>query len=181
MYKRKKKLNPADKIKYLVASDVIEFTEQVLTAYGRKRPSHEGMVYWAGRKEDDRITVCMAIAPATISKPGMVRVSHYSNLNVVLSLSQHRYVHVGQVHSHPTDWVDHSPLDDTDAAFKIKGLLSIVVPNYGSDGMRELHTCGVHRYKQNTFIRLNEKYIGEHFQIVQANNSILIDQRNGKQ
>jgi hypothetical protein len=122
----------------------------------------------------------MAIAPDSISTSGSVQVPHASNLNVVISLSQNKVVHIAQVHSHPSEWVDHSSTDDSEAAFKVNGLLSLVVPNYGFDGMGDLLKCGIHRFEKETFIRMRNKYVGRHFRIIKSNSSILIDQRNGK-
>jgi hypothetical protein len=61
-------------------------------------------------------------------------------------LGKHDMIHLGQIHSHPGSWVDHSEGDDEHAAFKINGLLSLVVPAYCKDGMMPIETCGVHRF-----------------------------------
>lgn len=79
---------------------------------------------------------------------------------------KNKAIEIAQVHSHPSDWVDHSEGDDLWASFKIEGLVSIVVPNYCKDGMLPLTNCGVHRYINGNFIRLSKKYITSHFRLV---------------
>ena len=175
---KKKRFNPQDQLHYFIPEEVIAFTEMVLREYGNKMPANEGIVYWAGTQEQNEIQVSMAIAPAAVTDIGIVRVSHFSNLQLVLALSEYKQIHLGQVHSHPSDWVDHSGIDDSDAAFKIEGLLSIVVPNYGSQGMRNFKKCGMHRFQKTNFIRLSERYVSTHFHMTKTISSIIIDQRD---
>src|SRR5690349_5276539 len=122
MLKKNNIITPYDPYNYSISSDVVAFTETILAAYGEIRPSNEGMVYWAGRRNGYTIDIKMAIAPATISSRGRVEVTPLSNLNVILELSKHHHIHIGQVHSHPTNWVGHSDGDDLWAAFKYDGL-----------------------------------------------------------
>lgn len=173
----KRRVNSKDTIRYSVASEVIEFTERVLKEYA----PHEGIVYWAGIIDNNVVNVSMAIAPKSKTHEGQFIVDHLSNAQVILCLHEHHKSHIGQVHSHPGSWVDHSGLDDKQAAFKKEGLLSLVVPFYGKDGMLPLTSCGVHRFKKKTFERLANKYVTSHFHIVSSHSSILIDLRYGNQ
>lgn len=172
----KRRVNTRDSINYSIASDVIEFTERILREY----EPHEGIVYWAGISNGDSVSISMAIAPQAETHEGQFVVNHLSNANVVLCLHEYKKSHIGQVHSHPGSLVDHSGLDDRQAAFRREGLLSLVVPCYGSKGMLPLTECGVHRFKKKTFFRLGNKYVRTHFPIIPATDSILIDLRNGK-
>ena len=86
-------------------------------------------------------------------------------------------IEIAQVHSHPSDWVDHSEGDDLWASFKIEGLVSIVIPNYCKGGMLPLTNCGVHRYINGNFIRLSEKYITSHFRLVNNEKADFVDLR----
>jgi hypothetical protein len=169
-------VNPRDSIHYSIASDVIEFTERILKEYD----PHEGIVYWAGISNGHNVSISLAIAPQAKTHEGQFVVDHLSNAKVVLCLHKYKQSHIGQVHSHPSSSVDHSGLDDRQAAFRREGLLSLVVPWYGCKGMLPLTECGVHRFKKKTFIRMGNKYVINHFRIVPATDSILIDQRNGK-
>ncbi len=171
-------ITPLDNIIYTISQGVIEFTQNILLEYGKKGRGHEGMVYWAGSKNNNSVDITMAIAPWTISNSGMVRVPHLSNLNVILELSKNKLMHIGQIHSHPEDWVGHSPGDDEFAAFKTEGLLSVVAPNYGRIKLDLYSNCGIHRYMNGQFPRLSYDYIKNHFRIENFLEPILIDQRN---
>jgi len=177
LIKPRKHYSPKDNTRYVIPSKVIRDTEKVLTEYARIKPANEGLVYWGGIEGGNIITVRAVIAPQTESDFGMVSTSHRSNFDFVRTLSKYNLVQVAQVHSHPSNWVDHSPGDDTLAAFKTEGLLSIVVPEYCDRGMLPLVTCGIHRYTRWDFIRLSKKYITSHFVIRNDLSSYLEDFR----
>ncbi len=163
------RITPDDNKKYIIPSRAIISTEIVLRDYGRKRPSNEGLFYWAGRKDDNIVRVHLVIAPRTDSAARRVRTTPESNLKMMQVLFKHDMIHLGQVHSHPGPWVDHSDGDDEYAAFKINGLLSLVVPSYCKDGMMPIETCGVHRFEQDHFIRFTDEYVIDHFSIEDTN------------
>ncbi len=170
--------SPKDNLLYLVPSEAISHTGRILHEYGRRKSPHEGLVYWGGQKDDDRITVSIVIAPKTVSSYGRVATSQRSNFDVVRLLNKHNGVQIAQVHSHPGAWVDHSPGDDDWAAFKVNGLLSIVVPRYCRRGMPPLSSCGVHRYTNGKFIRLAPDYMKSHFRIENFKGLVFEDLRN---
>ncbi len=168
---RMKPYTPKDYMEYVLPSTAIHDTETVLLEYAKIVPPNEGLVYWGGKQEGNRITVLMVIAPRTESDFGRVSVSNRSNFDFVRALSRNSFIQVAQVHSHPTDWVDHSQGDDKWAPFKIEGLVSIVVPDYCRNGMPPLTACGVHRYTNGNFIRLSGQYVRTHFRIIDSMSS----------
>ncbi len=174
----RKLYSPKDNLFYLVPSTAISYTERILHEYGKRAPPHEGLVYWGGQKDGDKITVSIVIAPKTMSDYGRVSTSPRSNFDVVRLLNKYNGVQIAQVHSHPGTWVDHSPGDDDLAAFKVNGLLSIVVPRYCSRGMPSLSSCGIHRYTNGEFIRLAPDYVKGHFRVENSIRPILEDLRN---
>lgn len=169
--------NPRDKIQYIVANNVIAFTEKILSEYGLMQPPNEGLVYWGGVRSGFDVIVNAAVAPNTKSSSFRIETSPESNVQLIKILTEHNIVHIGQVHSHPSDWVEHSLGDDEWAAFKIKGLLSIVVPEYCMNGFLPFKNCGVHRFTGKRFIRLSDSYILKHFKIEVSKNTNLIDLR----
>lgn len=175
--KPKERYTPDDSLLHTIPLTAIQDTERVLNEYGLIDPSNEGMVYWAGIRQNDDIIVRMVIAPDTESTFGRVSTSGRSNFDVIEILNENNLVEVAQVHTHPSGWVDHSPGDDLWAAFKIEGLLSIVVPDYNKGGMLPLSTCGVHRYTEGRFIRLSDGYVNDRFRISEDTVSILEDLR----
>src|SRR5690606_14137067 len=141
--------------------------------YGEQKS--EGLVYWAGNAEDDLVFVNSCIAPNINATRYNIEIDHEANFRVVQALIANGVKHLGQVHSHPFDWVDHSPTDDRCAAFKTEGLLSVVVPNFCEEGMTPLKMCGIHLFLDNDFKRLKDTYIQSQFQIVKNLKTNLID------
>jgi len=168
---------PKDDILYHIPLKAIEYTDQILKEYADLTPSNEGLVYWAGILKNNHYIVKAVIAPETDSDYGRVSTSHKSNLNFVLALNELDLIQLAQVHSHPGSWVDHSDGDDTYAAFKIEGLVSIVVPEYSIRGLIPLTQCGIHRYFNSDFHRLSDKYVQRHLVINPQLDCILEDQR----
>jgi hypothetical protein len=174
----KKLRSPRDNLSYIIPSKAVSHTERILREYGKRIPPHEGLVYWGGRREGNRITITLVIAPKTTSDYGRVITSPRSNFDVVRLLNEYNGVQVAQVHSHPGGCVDHSPGDDDLAAFKVNGLVSIVVPTYCRTGMMPLSSCGIHRYTNGEFIRLSPKYVKAHFRIDSSEGLVLEDLRH---
>lgn len=162
--KEKSGKTPLDIFKYLVSESVISDTETVLREYGSIGSGHEGFVYWAGLRDGDTIHINTVVAPETISSEGRVSIPPLSNFYVVQCLSTEKLIQLGQVHSHPGNWVGHSAGDDSRAAFKREGLLSMVVPNYCSKRIL-LKECGIHRFQNGEFLRLSKRYVKEHFEL----------------
>lgn len=165
--------------KCLISSEVIAFTENVLLEYGNLNPPNEGLLYWGGTKDEGIGYIDIVIAPKCNSGPQRISTSHHSNALVVKNFSLYKRIQIAQVHSHPSKWVDHSFGDDELAPFKVNGLLSIVVPSFGHQGMLPLYKCGIHLY-WNLFERLPTNIIKKVFDISDSLNATLIDLRYDK-
>jgi hypothetical protein len=114
----------------------------------------ESIVYWAGLKREDIWLVTTVIKPKAARTRGSFATGASDNGDVIQFLSDAGLSLLGQVHTHPGDYVDHSFGDDEDAFMPKENLLSLVVPNFGRDGMRPLARCGVHRFEAGKFRRL---------------------------
>jgi hypothetical protein len=177
LFRSKKKINPNDEILYFIPNNIINLTEKYLKEYSKIQDGNEGLVYWAGIKKESQYIIRMVIIPKLITESQRVIVTPKANLELIRTLSNYSYTHLAQVHSHPGNWVDHSIGDDIYAAFKYRGLISIVVPNYCKDGMLPLINNGIHRHEKNSFIRLSSKYISKHFIIESNSDSKFVDLR----
>ncbi len=166
-----------DKLKYYISRKVISDTEAILLDFPSKHVPHEMIVYWAGIRENNKSIVSLVIVPNANTNPGGVSTSHEANFHFVKALSSRRFVQIAQVHTHPTSWIGHSPGDNKYAAFKVKGLLSIIVPSYCEKGMLPLEKCGVHRFNGKNFVKMPNKYVKNHFYIIDNKNSELEDLR----
>ena len=166
-----------DKSHYYIPLKAIIDTERILLDFPLRREPEEKIVFWAGVREEVKSTVKLVIVPKAMTNTGSVVVSHEANFHFVKTISSRALVQVAQIHTHPTSWVGHSPGDNEHAAFKVKGLLSIVVPSYCIKGMLPLEKCGVHRFDGRNFIRLQTKYVRTHFHILNDEGSELMDLR----
>jgi hypothetical protein len=167
--KRPVRYNPPDGIQYLITKEVIDYTVQILQEYGRGKDAAEGVVYWAGSVNGDVRNITAAIAPKTDSSRYGINTSNESNAKFVEFICDYDLEYIAQVHSHPGTWVDHSEVDNEETAFRSEGLVSIVVPSFGENGMSPLFMCGIHRFSNGKFIRLNNKYIKKHFLVNTSN------------
>jgi proteasome lid subunit RPN8/RPN11 len=73
---------------------------------------------------------------------------------------------IGQVHSHPGEFVGHSKGDDRRALMPYEGFLSVVVPHYAREGMLPLTICGVHVFESSRFRRLQTVEVEAQFRIL---------------
>lgn len=175
--KPKPRHTPRDNFIYKLPWKAIVITEKILMDYAGRNPSNEGLVYWAGEFENSQYILKAVVAPETESNYGRVSTSHKANLDFILTLNKLGLIQIAQVHTHPDEWVDHTKGDDEYAAFKIEGLVSIVVPEYCKQGLMPLTYCGVHRFHDKGFLRLSNNYVARHFLIDSSLDCILEDLR----
>lgn len=134
-----------------ITTAVLSRTVEQLT---RKR-THEAIVYWAGLEIGEVAAVMTSLAPKATTSAGSYQTTVEANADVIASLAHHQLKLLGQVHTHPGEMVDHSHGDDVGAFMPFEGFWSIVVPKYGTHGMTPLTQCGVHRYLNGRFLRLD--------------------------
>jgi hypothetical protein len=168
---------PKDNKKYFIPLKAVRDTERILLQYARKKTANEGLVYWGGIEQGNIATVKAVIAPRTKSGPGGVFTSHRANFDFVRALNARHLIQIAQVHSHPGDWVEHSSGNNVLAVFKVKGLLSVVVPRYCQKGMIPLTICGIYRYEKRGFVKLSRTYVLGHFEVKSDISSYLEDFR----
>ena len=65
-----------------------------------------------------------------------------------------RMTRLAQVHTHGTDYVDHSPTDDADTYSQRVGAVSIVLPNHAAD-QQHLRGAGIHVRDRTRWRRLS--------------------------
>jgi hypothetical protein len=144
---------------FAIAECVLARSEALLASpFWRKT---ERIIYWAGVKRDDVWMATTVIRPDAKLTRGSFDTTPDANAKVIQYVSAHGLAFLGQVHTHPSQWVDHSGGDDRDAFMPKENSISIVVPHYGRSGMRPLQTCGVHRYEGGRFRRLAAREIEE--------------------
>lgn len=149
-----------------ISTRLLGQTADVLRASGDRHEAHEGVAYWAGRRAGGDIFVTTCIAPAATTTYGSFDTSAHTNAKVVMYLANAGLELLGQVHSHPGKFVDHSDGDDKRALMPYEGFLSIVVPHYARRGMQPLTICGVHVFDNSWFRRLHNSEIEACFHVL---------------
>jgi hypothetical protein len=157
-----------------VTRDMLDLTGRVLAEFAVRAPA-EGVVYWFGLEgqapdpgEGRPHTfgvVTTPVTPDADTTGGRVCTSARANAQATAVCAGTALVLLGQVHSHPRDRVDHSPIDDRDTFAQFPGALSIVVPWFGRRGMR-LESCGVHRHLEGRYRRLRADELAEHVHVL---------------
>jgi len=158
-------ITPGQIKKIYVPHSVLEDTACWLRKYGTKRS--EGLVFWAGIETDGPTIITTCVYPRiSESSAGHVRVEAKNGARMVSEVRKMGLQVLAEVHSHPFPGTGHSWTDNSFPFAFYKGYLSIVVGDFGEDGMEPLTRCGVHRYENGRFRRLSNSEIQELFQVV---------------
>lgn len=157
----------------LLTEPVVDAIDHLLRSYGGE-DDHEGVVYLGGVEAELGAVALVAISPVAATTRGSFRTDLDANTDVVGTLAELGLVLVGQVHSHPGDWVDHSDGDDEGALVRFEGYWSLVVPTFAREGMRPLARCGVHLYTSKEFRRLSTNAVRSRVSIIPTS----VDLRN---
>lgn len=118
--------------------------------------SHENVVYIAGIIEVGRRIGTTVVVPNAETGRGGYDTnvdSHADVLNLLVDLD---LAIVAQVHTHPGSLVYHSDADDDLAFIRAEGFWSLVVPNYGRNGVLPMVQCGIHCFKDGVFHLLTQ-------------------------
>ena len=143
---------------------IFEDTARLLSSFAIDKES-EGVVYWFGLELGKRAIVTTLVVPEADTTTGAVRTSAAANAEVIGAMTGTPLVLLGQAHSHPGEWVDHSIVDDRDTFAQFPGAISVVVPNYGRSGM-QLAKCGVHRHLDGRYRRIRDTEVAEHLRVL---------------
>jgi len=115
---------------------------------------NEGIMLWMGRRaEIVEVTHVVALRGPHIYKAPDLLVLAPELLNEVTDEAIRLGITlVGQIHSHPQNFLNLSPTD-RDYGISVPGFLSIVAPHYGFIRPSKLSDYGVHTFEQGTGYR----------------------------
>jgi hypothetical protein len=131
---------------------------EMLRSYGNGE-AHEGVVYLGGAELAEQSVALVAIVPVATTTRGSFRTDASANTALVSRLATLELTLIGQVHSHPSNWVDHSDGDDEGALVRFQGYWSLVVRAFARGGLLPLTRCGIHLYDQGRFARLTDEAV----------------------
>jgi hypothetical protein len=110
----------------------------------------ESAAIWGGKRDSSAETVeavyFLDDLPGRVQFSGYHRVPEKALELLFNQLQRDRRVIVGDIHTHPGDWVDLSALDKNNPIEFRKGLHAIVLPTYALPEP-SLSIAGVHEYK----------------------------------
>ena len=138
--------------KFLIETNLLVATEAALRTFRGPAGPHEGIVFWGGKELEGLTLYTTAVIPHAIHTKGSVQCDEAAIREVVRALRPHGLGLLAQIHSHPGGDARHSHGDDDMILLPFEGMLSIVVPWYGRDGMHPLSTCGIHQFQQGRWV-----------------------------
>lgn len=126
----------------------------VLDLFAEHEPGVERIAYldgfridesgYPGGSPNDQVYVAVTVVvPNAVLRPGNYFVPAEAVSEAGRHLRTERMTRIAQVHSHDTDWVDHSCTDDDRAYSQRWGAISVVVPFHGTT-RPDVTECGVH-------------------------------------
>lgn len=142
--------------KIIVPETVAHATVTALRGFCGPDGHHEGIVFWAGRREDADQLIAAAVVPAAIHAAGFVHVPAKAVGRAAAAARRSRLAILAQVHSHPGSHTDHSEGDDRMVLLPYEGMFSIVVADYGDGGVTSRDGAGIHQYQDGRWVKVSD-------------------------
>jgi hypothetical protein len=136
---------------FAITDAVVDAVADLLPTYRGPDGDHEGLVFLLGRELPDLTLFVAAAAPEASHTAGSVEAPPQAVLAVVDRACSLGLGLLAQVHSHPTEWSEHSEGDDKMVLMPFEGMLSIVVPHYGHHRLLPLDGLGVHQWQSGAW------------------------------
>ncbi len=143
-----------------ISRNLLDLTVQQLASFAASEPA-EGVTYWFGIEGGGRAVVTTLVVPNATSTPFGVQTSAAANAEALGSVAGTPLVLLGQAHSHPRGWVQHSLVDDRDTFAQYRGAISLVVPWLGRRGL-DLTSCGLYRHDGVRYREIQQRDFGRH-------------------
>jgi hypothetical protein len=155
--------------KLIIVTSAWTDAERLLPTYRGRRGDHEGIAFLLGvRPALDAMLITTAIAPAADHGPGHVVCNEQQMLAATLAGRELGITLLGQLHSHPSGWIEHSPGDDHLVFMPREGMVSIVAPNYGHTGLRPIATLGFHQFQDGRWVLIDSDSVAEEVTLLPA-------------
>jgi hypothetical protein len=116
----------------------------------------ETACFWFGVDAGRFQVVTTVAAPKLYQTGGNYSVEMTSLRRLAAEMRANGLTNLAQLHTHPSDWVDHSPYDDERAYSTREGALSLVWADYGMRLGHDLSGIGVHERRGADWVRLSD-------------------------
>ncbi len=130
--------------RWLIPSNVLADSITAMAPDGAR--GCEGIVMWLGREQDGVAEITRLVSlrgPDVERRPGLINIPSHVLYQVDLIAEKEGAYLVGQIHSHPGNFVDLSWVDREDG-ISTPHYLSVVAPHYAQDPRTTWPDCGVH-------------------------------------
>lgn len=125
----------------------------------------EGCCFWYGPKTDAKeFTVTHVVFPKQINNRQNFTVPPDAVAEMSAATRPLSLINRAQVHTHPSQWVEHSPYDDEHAISR--KALSIVLPQYGASIRAWPRGISVYEFRKNGWRRLSARQASQRIRIV---------------
>jgi len=141
----------------------------LLRTYRGRRGDHEGIVFLLGvRPSPQTLVITTAVAPEADHGPEYVMCNEEQMLAITLAGRAHHIALLGELHSHPSGWTEHSPGDDQLVFMPRELMISIVAPHYGHTGLTPIATLGVHQFQDGRWVLIDPESVSEDMTVLPA-------------
>lgn len=138
--------------RFTFAEGALVAAERLLPTYRGPDGDHEGALFLAGLERPSDTSYLAVLAPAAEHAAGSVHVGRQALLAASRAARAAGLAILGQIHSHPSGWTEHSVGDDELVLMPFEGMLSIVVAHHGRFGLRPLDSLGVHQFQDGRWV-----------------------------
>jgi hypothetical protein len=155
---------PASGRVLIVSRAILRRTHEHFLPYWRAKV--ETACFWCG-VDAGRAQVVTTVAVVKLYQTaGNFSVEMGSLRRLAAGLRAQGLTNLAQVHTHPSDWVSHSPYDDERAYSTREGALSLVWADYGLSLAYDLSGVGVHERRGGEWRRLDDRKARERIRLV---------------
>jgi len=141
----------------VVVEAVVRRTRELLEQAGARNPPHEGLLWWLGRQVGADTLVAACHFPPCLSGPQFVETDEAAAGAASRAAHARRLGIVAQVHSHPGVDTRHSDGDDAMVFMPYEGMFSLVVGNYGRDGLLPDEGAGLHQFQDRHWVLVRQR------------------------
>lgn len=139
--------------KWILPANALAESIAEMSADGRK--GNEGIVLWAGTVDGGvgRVNQLIGLhGPLIQKRPLQMRIDPDLFAKVSIFCGRHKFILLGQIHSHPKTFTD---LSDVDKKYGIAtpNFLSVVAPYYAQHSQTTWNECGVHVFEDGLGFR----------------------------
>jgi hypothetical protein len=148
----------------IVSRAALRRTHEYFLPYWQARVETAG--FWFGIDAGGVQVVTTVTAPKLYQTPGNYSVDMASLRHIAAAMRAQGLTNLAQVHTHPSDWVDHSPYDDERAYSTREGALSLVWAHYGLSLNYDLSGVGILERRGGEWVKLDERGTRERIRLV---------------